>query len=165
MNFANRLSSVLPLGASVLAMAAVLIVQYGLGWKPCELCLLQRIPILLAGLAAVGSFYPCQSDIPRRFLVILSILLFVGASALAAYHVGVERHWWLYAGGCSRDPDTAQGVVDFAAALSQPVVVRCDQPVWQWHGITLAGLNVIYSAWVALVTALQLKAEWNGKGA
>ena len=113
----------------------------------------------------MGSFYPCQSEIPRRFLVILAALLFALASTIAAYHVGVEQHWWLYEGGCSRDPEAAQGAVDFTAALSQPVVVRCDQPVWQWHGLTLAGINVVYSGAVALLTVLRLKAEGKGKGA
>ena len=165
MNFASRRSSLLPLGASVLAMAAAFSAQYGLGWVPCELCLLQRIPILLAGMAAMGSFYPCQTQVVRRFLVILAALLFLGTSVLAAYHVGVEQHWWLYNGGCSRDPNEIQGAVDFAAALSHPVVVRCDEPPWKWHGITMAGLNVVYSAMVGIVTLLLLllKCEWSGK--
>jgi len=165
MNFAYRRSSLLPLGASVLAMAAALSAQYGLGWKPCELCLLQRIPILLAGMAAVGSFYPSKTQAVRRLLVMLSALLFFITSAVAAYHVGVEQHWWEYHGGCSRDPDEVQGVIDFAAALAHPVVIRCDQPPWEWHGITMAGLNVLYSAVVSVVTLLLLKCEWSGKEA
>ena len=146
-------------------MAAALTAQYALGWKPCELCLLQRIPVLLAGMAAMGSFYPCETQIVRRFLVIVAALLFFATAFIAAYHVGVEQHWWLYEGGCSRDPDlTVSGAVDFAAALSHPEVVHCDQPAWQWHGLTMAGLNVIYSLAVGLTTVALLVREWRGKG-
>ena len=159
MKFNVTLSSLLPLAASVFAMAMALAAQFGLGWKPCELCLLQRIPILLAGLAAVGSLYPTQFRGPQVVLAGLAALFFLGTSVLAAYHVGVEQHWWVFDSSCSRDPTEGQGVIDFAQEMSKPVVVRCDQPPWQWHGITMAAMNVVYSAGVGIMTIGLLIAE------
>ena len=127
MTFAKIPASFLPVAASVVALAGALFVQYGLGWKPCELCLLQDWDGMIR----------------------LAAIIFLGTALLAAFHVGVEQHWWLYGGGCSVEKGSVSG--NFALALSQPVVVRCDQPPWIWHGITLAGLNVIYSAVVGTV--------------
>ncbi len=152
MKFTVTQSSLMPLVASFLAIAVALTVQFGLGWRPCELCLLQRIPILLAGLAAAGSLYPARGRVAHDVLVVIAALFFLGTAVLAAYHAGVEQHWWTFESACSSDPSHTEVVVDFAQAMSQPVVVRCDQPPWQWHGITLASLNVAYCVLVSLVT-------------
>ena len=157
MTFAKIPASFLPVAASVVALAGALFVQYGLGWKPCELCLLQRIPILTAGLVAVGSLAPGQHRTVRDGMIRLAAIIFLGTALLAAFHVGVEQHWWLYGGGCSVEKGSVSG--NFALALSQPVVVRCDQSPWIWHGITLAGLNVVYSAAVGGLTLLLLRAN------
>ena len=78
--------------------------------------------------------------------------LFAGTALLAFYHVGVEQHWWVYHGTCAADRHPPVGRVDFALALSRPVVVSCDTPPWIWHGLTMAGLNVIFSGMMAVVT-------------
>ena len=151
MTFPIRLSSFLLALASAAALAGALTAQYGLGWNPCELCLMQRVPIILAGSVALLSLLPAHPDSVRSGMIRCAGWVFVGTSLLAFYHYGVEQHWWLYEGGCSADKNAPKGPIDFALALSQPVVVRCDQPPWIWHGITLAGLNVIYSAVVGTV--------------
>jgi disulfide bond formation protein DsbB len=148
MTLRDQRALVLAFTASLLAMSVALTAQYALEWRPCELCLIERIPVILAGVAAACGFYPYCPAIVRQILIVGAGLFFIAAGFLSLYHVGVEQHWWVYGGGCSRDPAMMEGVIDYAQALSKPALVRCDQPVWSWHGLTLAGLNVVYSALV-----------------
>lgn len=159
MFFTNRLTGKVLVSASFAAIMTALFVQYGLGWKPCELCLLQRVPLVLAGLVALASLVPDHALFIRHSMLRLSVWLFWATALLAAYHYGVEQHWWLYEGSCAADKAVVLTHADFALALSRPVVVRCDEPPWIWHGITLAGLNVLYSAGVGVLALLLMRKE------
>ena len=144
MNFPDRPASVLLIAASALAMSAALAAQYGLGWQPCELCLAQRIPILLAGFIAAGGLYPPLIPLGRRVVAVIASLAFLVAAGIAVYHVGVEQHYW--AASCAAAAQSNLADVDFAAELARPIHVSCDQPPWSWHGVTMAALNVVYSS-------------------
>ena len=150
--FKRGWSPLLPLGWCLAAMTGALTAQYGLSWKPCELCELQRVPLILAGLTALISLHPGHPALVRDGLVRLAAWLLLGTACIAAYHVGVEQHWWIYHGSCNADRQVPVGRADFALALSHPVVVRCDQPPWVWHGLTMAGLNVLFSGLTGLLT-------------
>lgn len=132
--------------ASGLALVAAFFAQYVLGLHPCQLCLIQRIPFALALVLAVLALSPNAAGRRRTVLIGLAGLALMVNSGIAFYHVGVERHWW--AASCSGSTgDVAANVQELAAALSGPAPGQpCDQPAWQWQGITMASLNVMYSA-------------------
>ena len=154
MTFSQHHFPLLPLAACAAALSGALAAQYGLGWHPCELCLLQRVPLILAGLAALLALWPGHHPLVRAGLLRLIGWVFLGTAVLAFYHVGVEQHWWIYHGSCAAEHTAAVGPIDFASALSRPVVVSCDTPPWIWHGLTMAGLNVFFSATVGMLTLL-----------
>ena len=137
--------------ASILALAAAFTAQYGFGLRPCILCLTQRVPFALAAIIGLVGLAGGIGERTRRRLVVAAGLLFLFNAGLAVYHVGVEHHWWA-SPGCSGEAGTGVSVAGLAARMNKPAQVPCDQPPWQWHGLTLAGLNVFYSAGLALVT-------------
>ena len=68
----------------------------GLGYEPCELCLTERIAFYVAApLAAVTAFLASRSaySLARLGFAALAII-FLANAVLAAYHAGVEYHWW-----------------------------------------------------------------------
>jgi disulfide bond formation protein DsbB len=137
------------LAASALALGAAFIAQYGYGLRPCNLCLAQRVPFVIAGLAALAALRLPEGVRPLALL--LAGVAFLANAGIAGYHVGVEQHWWASA-VCSGDPTGPLSVADLMAEMTRPVEVRCDQPQWAWHGITMAALNIVYSGGLALVT-------------
>lgn len=144
----SRLVSVFVLAMCTLALAAAFIAEYGFGLRPCVLCLTQRVPFavggVLAGLALLPALVPA-----RRALLVLAALGFLVNSGIAVYHVGVEQKWW--ASSCAPSEQGPIDVSSLAAAMSQPVEVRCDEPAWQWNGITMAALNILFSGGLGLV--------------
>jgi disulfide bond formation protein DsbB len=71
-------------------------------------------------------------------------LIFLGSTAIAVTHVGVELSWWRW-GGCSSTLDTSSIEALQLALLNAPVV-RCDEVPWSLFGISMAGYNVLLSA-------------------
>lgn len=148
-SFSHRQICLAVVLACVAALGGALVAQYGFGLQPCELCLIQRVPFVLAGLVALISLrWPHRIPSPKQWLAVVA-LIFAVNSAIAFYHVGVEQKWW--ASVCASSAPQKVSVADFAAALSKPAnTPRCDQPAWEWHGITMAALNIVFSGGLAL---------------
>lgn len=149
-----RALAALVVAGCLAALAFALVVQYGFGLRPCVLCLTERAPFAIAAVLALSALWGARGgrggERPLFLLGLAGIVLAVNAG-LAVYHVGVEHHWWASA-VCGGEPAAgALSIGDLTAALSHPAEVRCDTPAWEWHGVTLATLNIFYSAVFAAV--------------
>ena len=140
--------------ASVAILAVVWIFQ-SFGYEPCELCLTQRyafyaaVPLaLLTALLANRSAHGWA-----RVGFALLALTFAANAALAAYHVGVEYHWWQGPTACTGGPGSLD-VNDLVKALDSVKVVRCDEVQLRIAGLSLAGWNVVGSAVLAAYATL-----------
>ena len=128
--------------------------QYGLGLKPCPLCLEQRYAYYLAlPLGALASF-AAQRHAPRQLLMTAFMILMLAALAntwLGGYHAGVEWKFWPGPTDCSGP------LVDFGKAgnlleqLDKVKVIRCDEVQWRFLGLSLAGYNVLISLVMAII--------------
>ena len=139
-------------GVSAGALGAAYVAQYGFGLEPCILCLYQRVPYLLAGLIALLSLFLSPEARLQRPLVLAGAVLFAVGGAIAFYHVGVERHWWVSVTACGGAAPTGIGIEQLRADLLAKPARRCDQPEWDLFGITMAGYNVVASLLLAIGT-------------
>jgi len=141
--------------AAIVILAAVWIFQ-GLGYAPCELCLAQRYAFYVAvPLALLTALLASRSahGLARAGLALLA-LIFVANAALAAYHAGVEYHWWPGPTACTGALTGSLNVNDLVKTLNSEKVVRCDEVQLTIAGLSLAGWNVVASAALAAYAAL-----------
>jgi disulfide bond formation protein DsbB len=140
--------------ASVAILAAVWVFQL-FGYAPCELCLTQRYAfyaaIPLALLTAVIS--RSAHGLARAGFALLA-LVFAANTVLAAYHAGVEYHWWPGPTACTGDLTGSLNVNDLVNTLNSVKVVRCDEVQLRIAGLSLAGWNVVASAVLAAYAAV-----------
>jgi len=125
-------------------LGGALLSQYWGGLAPCELCLLQRWPWAAAiAIAVIAIMVGSRPALP--WIALLLTAVFAIGSALAFYHVGVEKHWFAGPSACT----AADTVADTVAALKAQILgqkpVRCDEPAWSLWGISLAGWNLLAS--------------------
>jgi disulfide bond formation protein DsbB len=140
-----RLKTVLILAllASIGSLLAAFIAQYGLGLKPCELCLLQRIPYALVIVMALLGLWKQHYG---QWLGLLIGTVFLIGSGIAGYHVAVEKQWVKGPVSCTDTGTHAvQSLDEFLKKMQQAPIVACDQPQWDFHGLTMAGMNAIWS--------------------
>jgi disulfide bond formation protein DsbB len=71
--------------------------------------------------------------------------VFAVGSALALYHVGVERHWFAGPNACSGAATAADTVETLKAQILSRQPVRCDEAAWSLWGVSLAGWNLLAS--------------------
>ena len=83
-----------------MVLGSAVISQYWGGLAPCELCLLQRWPWAAAIIISLIAI-PVGSRAPLPWLALLLAAVFAVGSALAFYHVGVEKHWFAGPTACT----------------------------------------------------------------
>jgi disulfide bond formation protein DsbB len=132
------------LAASAVVLGAALLSEHWGGLAPCELCLLQRWPW---GVAIVISFVATMvgSRAAVSWVALLLAVVFAVGSALAFFHVGVERHWFAGPAACSGAATAADTVEALKAQILRQQPVRCDEVPWSFWGVSLAGWNLLAS--------------------
>lgn len=135
-----------PLLGSVALLAGAFAFQYLGGLAPCHLCLLQRWPHAVA--IVLGLLILVW---PARGLAFLAGVAVLATVAIAAWHVGIEQHWWPGPTSCTAP---AAGTADPAALLDQILetpLVLCDQVAWSLWGVSMAGWNALISLGIAVL--------------
>ena len=149
--FARQLSPralvALATGGSAAVLAGALLFQWA-GYAPCDLCILQRWPHLAAvaiGVAILMLRLPMPSALAGAVVAVLS-------AGLGVYHSGVERHIFAGPDSCTSNPLSANlSPAELLAQISQTPLVRCDEIPWEIFGITMANLNALGSAGLAVL--------------
>lgn len=146
--------------ASAGVLAAALFFQFALGYQPCILCLWQRVPygaVLAFSIATL--LFRQWKGLGDALLVASGFALFAGAG-IAAYHVGVEQHWWAGTSACGATGATPMTLDQLRAQVMAAPVVRCDEVPWSLFGISMAGYNVFISLALAGFAFLAARAAY-----
>ena len=148
--------SVIVLAVSIAVLAGAWFFQLVVGLVPCELCLAERWP-WYAAVVIAGTFLGLRRPEVDRYAAALFGLLFLGATALAAYHVGVEQHWLPGPDACTVGAGHhAKTIEELTAEIMAAPVVRCDDIQWSLAGISLAG-------WDAILSFAMVAAAWDAR--
>jgi disulfide bond formation protein DsbB len=122
--------------------------EYGLGLRPCPLCLEQRIPyyiaIPLALLVAVAAVMRAPRIVLVAGLGLIALALLVNAG-LGVYHSGIEWGFWPGPQDCSGPVQRFDAPGGILKQIETINVVRCDEAPWRFLGLSLAGYNVLIS--------------------
>ena len=137
--------------------------QYGLGLKPCPLCLEQRyayyFAIPLAVMVALGN----QVGASRKVLIAALVAIALGMlwnAGLGVFHSGVEWKWWPGPQECSGAFEGLGSAGGLLEKLQSITVVRCDEAAWRFLGLSLAGYNALISLALAATAAWAAAVEW-----
>ena len=131
-----------------LAIISALIIQYWLDHEPCKLCLYQRIPYFLAILLIIKIFFFKKYE--KITLLILS-LIFIGSSALAFYHFGIEQGFFNESLACTT-PDVSKTLSkEQLMELLKQNSVSCKDVSFKILGLSLAAINTIFSLFLSVI--------------
>jgi len=148
---------------SAAALAVVLIAQFGFGLQPCHLCTLQRMPYLFAFVVAAMAAADTRDSRNTGFLLALLAAIYATNAGIAFFHVGVERHWWESA--CAGGDSLAKSATGLLSQLNQgQPAPACDSVPFELFGVSIAGMNLIVSAILAVFSARAARQAWRRTG-
>lgn len=134
-------------------LGGALISEFGFGLYPCEMCMWQRWPHMVAIIIALSALL-LKKHGWSALLVILAALAIIASGLIGGFHAGVEYGWWEGITSCATNLGESD---DLLGSIMSTPLVRCDVAPWSLFGISLAGYNFLLSVgggililWIAL---------------
>jgi disulfide bond formation protein DsbB len=127
---------------SIFSLSAAYFIQYLLGHKPCNLCLIERIPYFAAVILVSFIF------IINRFEKIISIivlLFFLFGAVVSFYHFGIEQGFFSESLVCNLGKADNLSKEELLKQLESSSIVSCKDVTFAFLGISLATINTIIS--------------------
>jgi len=134
---------------SIIALLSAYFIEYVLGYKPCNLCLIERVPYFITILLILTALI--IDKLEKNILIILS-LIFAAATILSFYHFGIEQGFFNESLVCiSNNEINSLSKEDLINEL-QKEVVSCKDVQFTLLGLSLATINAIISLILSVIT-------------
>ena len=134
---------------SVIALASAFFIEYILGHQPCNLCILERIPYLLAIIIITLNYKFIHIE---KHLMLLLILIFLTATILSLYHLGIEQGFFEESLVC--DLKNGSNLLSKEEILKQlqEKNVSCKDVTFKIFGLSLTSYNILISLLICIST-------------
>jgi len=134
---------------SIIALVSAFFIEYVLGHQPCNLCILERIPYLLAIIIILLNFK--FSHYEKFFILLLSIIFLAGA-IISLYHLGIEQGFIQESLVC--DLKSGSNLLSKEEILKQlqEKSVSCKDVTFKIFGLSLTSYNILISLLITFST-------------
>ena len=142
MNLNNKLILNGILAFSILTLSIAYFIQYVLGHKPCNLCIIERIPyiaaIILISLIFILNRY-------RKIISSLILIFFIFSAVVSFYHFGIEQGFFSESLVCDLGNSQPLNKEDLLNQLKKTEIVSCKDVTFRFLGLSLATINTVIS--------------------
>ena len=127
---------------SIIALVSAFFIEYILGHQPCNLCILERIPYLLAIILVLLNYKFIQF---KKFFVLLLAIIFLAGTILSLYHLGIEQGFIEESLVC--DLKSGSNLLSKEEILKQlqEKSVSCKDVTFKMFGLSLTSYNILIS--------------------
>ena len=142
MNLNNKLILNGILAFSILTLLIAYFIQYVLGHKPCNLCIIERIPyiaaIILISLIFILNRY-------QKIISSLILIFFIFGAVVSFYHFGIEQGFFSESLVCDLGNSQPLNKEDLLNQLKKTEIVSCKDVTFRFLGLSLATINTVIS--------------------
>ena len=127
---------------SIIALVSAFFIEYVLGHQPCNLCILERIPYLVAIIVVLLNFKFIQFE---KFFILLLTIIFLAGTILSLYHLGIEQGFIQESLVC--DLKSGSNLLSKEEILKQlqEKSVSCKDVTFKMFGLSLTSYNILIS--------------------
>ena len=132
---------------SIIALVSAFFFEYILGHQPCNLCILERFPYLIAIIIIIFNYKFSQFE--KFFIFLLTIIFSVG-TILSLYHLGIEQGFIQESLVC--DLKSGSNLLSKEEILKQlqQKNVNCKDVTFKILGLSLTSYNILISLLISL---------------
>ena len=130
------------LAFSILSLSIAYFIQYVLGHKPCNLCIIERIPyiasILLISLIFIMNKY-------EKIISGIILIFFIFGTVVSFYHFGIEQGFFSESLICELSNNNPLNKEELLNQLKKAEIVSCKDVTFRFLGLSLATINTVIS--------------------
>ena len=135
--------------SSIFALIGAFFIEYILGHKPCNLCLFERIPYILAIILIVLVLI--FKNLEKNVFLLLSII-FLLATLLSFYHFGIEQGFIKESAVCDIKQNTNNLSKEDLLKELNNARISCKDVDFRFFGFSLATINTLISLFFSIIT-------------
>ena len=132
---------------SLAALISAFFIEYVLGHQPCNLCVLERIPYVVAIVIILLNYKFSQFE--KLFLVLL-IIVFLTATILSVYHFGIEQGFIEESLVCDLKNGSVVTSKEEILKQLQEQKVSCKNVTFKIFGLSLTTYNIVISILITI---------------
>ena len=155
----NKTSLLLILTFSIFALFTAYFIQHVLGHQPCNLCLIERIPYIIAILIILLCLIFKKFE---KFLIFVLGVIFFFLTILSIYHFGIEQGFISESLVCNLNTEIQDVNKDTILKELSEQPISCKDVTFKILGLSLATINIFISLiFTIIIFKLFLKYEKN----
>ena len=134
---------------SIIALISAFFIEYILGHQPCNLCILERIPYLIAIILVLLNYKFVQFE---KFFILLLVIVFLFGTILSLYHLGIEQGFIQESLVC--DLKSGSNLLSKEEILKQlqEKDISCKDVTFKIFGLSLTSYNILISLLISICT-------------
>ena len=136
------------LAFSILSLLIAYVIQYVLGHKPCNLCLIERIPYI-ASIILISLIFFLNKY--QKIISSIILIFFIFGALVSFYHFGIEQGFFSESLVCDIGINNkSTSPQDLLKELNLKAV-SCKDVTFRFLGLSLATLNTILSLIICVI--------------
>ena len=136
---------------SILSLSIAYFIQHVLGHKPCNLCLIERIPYI-ASVILISLIFILNKF--EKIISIIILLFFIFGAIVSFYHFGIEQGFFNESLVCDLGNNENLSKEQLLKQLKSSSIVSCKDVTFRVLGFSLATINTIISI---ILSAIMIK--------
>ena len=139
----------LVLSISLISIISAYYIEFVLGHKPCNLCLIERIPYGLSIILVALHFFLKKNT---KFFILLLTLIFIFSFIISVYHFGIEQGFFQESPVCGlKDTGQILSKEELLKQLSKNTV-SCKDVTFRVFGLSLTTINIGLSLFLIILS-------------
>ena len=137
---------------SLISLISAFFIEYVLGYQPCNLCLIQRIPYGLSLILLILNHFQKKNE---KFIILLLTMIFSFSFLISLYHFGIEQGLFDESAVCAMK--NMSNIINKEELLKQLQVktVSCKDVTFRIFGFSLTTFNIIIS-FILVILLIQI---------
>ena len=141
-------------GISLVSIVSAFYIEYYLGYQPCNLCLIERIPYGLSIILIITNFIIKKN---QKFFILLLALIFVFSFGISVYHFGIEQGFFQESAVCGlKNTSEIISKEEILKQLSEKSI-SCKDVTFRIFGLSLTTINIALSFFLILLSVKTFK--------
>ena len=132
---------------SIIALSSAFFIEYILGHQPCNLCILERIPYLLALIIIVLNYKFINLE---KYFILSLILIFLAATILSLYHFGIEQGFIEESLVCDLKKGSDLVTKEDILKQLEERNISCKDVTFKIMGLSLTSYNILISLLITI---------------
>ena len=137
------------LSISLISIITAYYIEYVLGHRPCNLCLIERIPYALSIFLVVLNFFLKKNT---KFFILLLTLIFIFSFIVSVYHFGIEQGFFQESPVCGlKNTSEILSKEELLKHLSKNTI-SCKDVTFRVFGLSLTTINIALSLFLIILS-------------